>query len=175
VKCAACALAAKNPVKAELHSWPKTTKPWWRIYLDYAGPFMGHNFLVTVNAYSKYPKISCMASTTPLATGDTLRGLLARYGLPEAIGSDSSTQFSSYDFQQFCNSNRIFHISPPYHPQSNGQAERFVDTFKCSMLKLRREGTVPEIMDTFLGTYRRTPNAFPLEHRTSAELFLGRS
>ncbi|KHN74840.1 hypothetical protein Tcan_16996 [Toxocara canis] len=27
-QCSACALAAENPVKAELHSWPETTKHW---------------------------------------------------------------------------------------------------------------------------------------------------
>ncbi|VDM29077.1 unnamed protein product [Toxocara canis] len=171
-QCSACALVAKNPVKAGLHSWPKTTKPWQRIHVDYAGPFMGHNFLVVVDAYSKFPEIFRMASTTSLATIRTLRRLFARYGLPETFVSDSGTQFSSYDFQQFCISNGICHIfSPPYHPQSNGLAERFVDTFKRAMLKLKRDG----IMDTFLGTYRTTPNASLPEHRTPAELFLGRS
>ncbi|KHN83184.1 Uncharacterized protein K02A2.6, partial [Toxocara canis] len=176
VNCVACALAAKNPVKAELHSWPKNTKPWQRIHVDYGGSFRGNNFLVLVDAYSKYPEISRMASTTSLATINTLRGLFARYGLPETIVSDKGAQFSSYDSQEFCISNEICHIfSPPYHPRSNGQAERFVDTFKRAMLKLRREGTVPEIMDIFLRTYRTTPNASLPEHRTSAEFFLGGS
>ncbi|KHN83739.1 Uncharacterized protein K02A2.6, partial [Toxocara canis] len=176
VNCGICALAAKNPVKAELHSWPKTTKPWQRIHVDYAGPFTGHKFLVTVDAYSKYPEIFRMASTTLLATTRTLRRLSAHYGLPETLVTDNRTQFSSYDLQQFCTSNRICHIfSPFYHPQSNGQEERFVDTFKRTMHKLKREGTVPEIMDTFLGTYRTTPNASLPEHRTPAELFLRRS
>lgn len=66
-RCSSCAAAAKQPVKVELQSWPKATEPFQRIHIDYAGPYMGDKFLV-VDAFSKYPEILRMSSTTSTAT-----------------------------------------------------------------------------------------------------------
>lgn len=43
-------------IRPKQNSWPKTTKPMQRIHVDYVGRFMAHNFLVTADAYSKYPQ-----------------------------------------------------------------------------------------------------------------------
>ena len=64
--------------------------------------------------------------------------------------------------------------TPPYHPQSNGQAERFVDTFKRAMIKLKREGNMEENIQKFLITYRTTPNSAVIDEKSPAELFIGR-
>ena len=76
---------------------------------------------------------------------------------------------------KICAANAVNHIlAPPYHPQSNGRAERFVDTFKRDLLKLRGEGDLGEILDTFLLTYRTKPcPTLPLQ-QSPAEMFLGR-
>ena len=47
---------------------------------------------------------------------------------------DDGTQFTAKEFQDYCQKNGIQHIrSPPYQPHCNGQAERFVDTFKRTL------------------------------------------
>jgi hypothetical protein len=58
-------------------------------------------------------------------------------------------------------------------PKSNGRAERFIDTFKHSLLKLRGEEDVDKILDTFLLAYRTTPSATLPQQRCPAELFFG--
>jgi hypothetical protein len=58
-------------------------------------------------------------------------------------------------------------------PQSNGQAEKFVDTFKRTFTKLKGEELPAQILDTFLVTYRTTPCP-TLNGKCPAELFLGR-
>ena len=128
--CTHCATAAKSPVKTTLSSWPVPERPWARVHIDYAGPLEGQNFMVVVDAYSKWPEIFIMDRTTTTATVNQLRKLFAQFGMPELLVSDNGTQFTSARFSDFCSRNGIKHMrSPAYHPQSNGQAERFVDTF----------------------------------------------
>ena len=63
-----------------------------------------------------------------------LRSLFSRYGIPQIMVSDNSTQFTSALFTQFCKGNGIHHkLSAPYHPSTNGEAERFVQTLKSSI------------------------------------------
>jgi len=91
------------------------------------------------------------------------------FGVPETIVSNNGTQFTSHKFREFSHI-----LSPPYHPQSNGRAERFVDTFNRSLLKQRVEGDVDKILDTFLLAYRTTPSSTLPQQRFPAELFFGR-
>jgi transposase InsO family protein len=173
--CGSCAAAAKQPLKATLHSWPPATNPWEPIHTDFAGPHLGRNFLVIVDAYSKYLGVIIVSNKTSRQTVAIFRKLCAKQGVPETIVSDNGTQFTSHEFKQFCKANSLIPIlSPPYHLQSNGRAERFVDTFKRGLLKLRREGNVDKILDTFLLAYRRTPSSTLAQQRCPAELFLSR-
>eukprot|EP00731_Ephydatia_muelleri_P015662 Em0009g86a len=65
-----------------------------------------------------------------------LRNLFATHGLPEIVVSDNGSAFTSAEFQTFVKRNGIKHVrSAPYHPSSNGQAERVVQTFKEAILK----------------------------------------
>ena len=85
---------------------------------------------------------------------------------------DNRLQFASEVFRQFCETNAIRHIRvSPYHPSSNGAAERLVQTFKESM----KNQTVkqPQLcLDNFLLSYRATPQS--TTNRSSAEMMLGR-
>jgi transposase InsO family protein len=135
-------LAAKQPFKASLYSWPPATKPWERIHIDYARPHLGKPFLIVVDAHSKYPDVIPVHSMTSGQTVTALRKLCAQHGLPETIVSDNGTQFKSQVFKEFCRTNAINHIlSTPYHPQSNGRADKFVDTFKRGLKNLEGRGT----------------------------------
>ncbi|PIO54818.1 integrase core domain protein, partial [Teladorsagia circumcincta] len=129
--CTTCAQLAKNPVKVELQSWPKPVTPWARVHADFAGPLDGNCYLVIVDAYSKWPEIIQMNSITTSATIRVLTKVFAQFGNPQTLITDNGTQFTSTTFANFCRRRGIKHVrSPPFHPQSNGQAERFVDTFK---------------------------------------------
>ncbi|XGW08618.1 hypothetical protein V3C99_011164, partial [Haemonchus contortus] len=98
----------------------------------------GKMYLIIVDAYSKWPEIVEMSSTTTSCTITELRRLFAQFGNPQTLVTDNGTQFTSKEFNDFCSQNGIRHIkSPPFHPQSNGQAERFVDTFKRSFKKMK--------------------------------------
>ena len=157
--CAKCQLAAKLSRKSTLSSWPVPDSTWSRLHIDFARSTNGQSFLLVVDAYSKWPEIFPMSRITSEETTSKLPKIFSRFGLPETLVSDNGTTFSSVKFSTFCQQNGINHIrTPPFHPQSNGQVERLVDTFKRAFLKLRGEGTMSEILETFLTSYRATPN-----------------
>ena len=56
-----------------------------------------------------------------------LREILAQHGLPEVWISDNGPNFTTEEFETFMRKNGIVQISSdPYHPASNGLAERAV-------------------------------------------------
>ncbi|CAI2738976.1 unnamed protein product [Dicrocoelium dendriticum] len=173
--CSSCAMAAKLPVKCELHSWPIPNGPWSRIHIDFAGPIEGFHYLIIVDAYSKWPEIFQTRYATTSIVLLHLRHLISEFGVPEKIVSDNASQFTSQEFADFCHSHGIEHIrSPAYHPQSNGQAERFVDTFKRALIKMEGEGNIQKVIDKFLQIYRTTPGPAVPQNLSPSEAFLGR-
>ena len=87
-----------------------------------------------VDAHSKWLEVMITNSANTTNTTEHLRSLFATHGLPEMIGSDNGSVFTSFEFQDFCAKNGIKHVkSAPYHPASNGLAERAVQTFKEAM------------------------------------------
>ena len=102
----------------------------YRCHVDFAGPFMGKMFLLLVDAYSE---VIPMTTTSAASTIDALRSIFASFNLPHQLVSDNGLQFVSAKFNHFMKMNGIKCIrSAPYHPASNGQVERAVQTMKKS-------------------------------------------
>ncbi|CAI2734266.1 unnamed protein product [Schistosoma spindalis] len=175
LRCRRCAEGAKDPPKVESQPWPETKTPWVRLHVDYAGPIYGHYFLVVVDSYSKWPEIYVVRRPSTSETLLHLRQLFGRFGTPNVLVSDNGTQFTSSQFAEFCKQNGIEHIrTPPYHPQSNGQAEKFVDILKRALLKMGREDNVEEALQQFLISYRITPSSNCQDGKSPAEIMFGR-
>ena len=123
-RCNECQNTGHSPPPATLHQWEWPRKPWSRIHIDYAGPFMGKMFLIAVDAHSKWMEVVIVNSATSTVTIEKLRAMFATHGLPETLVSDNGSVFVSAEFQEFLWRNGIKHIrTAPYHPASNGQAE----------------------------------------------------
>lgn len=159
--CHGCTSVRKMPSSAPLHPWEWPSHPWRRLHIDYAGPYLNRMFLVVIDAHSKWPEVVVMKNATSATTITALRNMFARFGLPDQIVSDNGSQFTSNDFEQFLKSNGIYHIkSAPYHPATNGLAERFVQTFKLAMKAAKTtETTVNDKLETFLMAYRNAPHS----------------
>jgi transposase InsO family protein len=116
-------------------------------------------YLVIVDAHSKWPEVYNMNSnTTSSAVISKFADSFARFGIPQQLVTDNGPQFTSEEFKKFCSCNKVHHVCvSPYHPRSNGEAERFVRTFKTAM---RTADLPPEHRLTrFLLQYRVTPHA----------------
>ncbi|XP_045188111.1 uncharacterized protein K02A2.6-like [Mercenaria mercenaria] len=172
--CVPCQQNRSPMAKTPPNPWRWPGKPWQRIHIDYAGPFMNKMYLIVVDAHSKWLEVITMASTTSESTINALRYLFSSYGLVEEIVSDNGPQFVSAEFQNFVKMNGIKHIrSATYHPSSNGEAERAVCTFKTALKTMSSEpGTVNQKVSRFLLSYRSTPHS--TTQVSPAELFLGR-
>ena len=157
--CKHCQLNRNVPPKAPLHPWEFPARPWQRLHIDDAGPTQGKYFLVTVDAYSKWIDVAVVNSPTSSATIEKLRSLFATHGLPEVVVSDNGPCFTSTEFENFIKRNGIKRTtSAPWHPSSNGQAERAVQTFK-RCLRGYTEGTIETKVARFLFFQHSTAHA----------------
>ena len=98
----------------------------------------GHYYFIVVGSFSRWPEV--MKCKNPMCSGIIrfLHELFARFGIPDTIVLDNETQFMEKEFKDFCKAFLIVYITTaPYHLQSNGQVERFVDTFKQALKKFR--------------------------------------
>ncbi|XP_042143350.1 uncharacterized protein K02A2.6-like [Ixodes scapularis] len=171
--CDTCQQQQSLPGPAPLHPWSWPTRPWQRLHLDFAGPFQGRHFLVSVDSHSKWPEVFVMNSTSAEATIEKLRELFSHFGLPDVVVSDNGPQFCSQEFQIFLRENGVRHVrTAPYHPSSNGLAERFIRTLKEALRKEMPGRPLSRRLASFLLAYRNTPHATTLQ--SPAELLLGR-
>ena len=170
--CSDCQGNRPSPPTAPFQPWKWPTRPWARVHLDYASPFLGRMFLIAIDAHSKWMEVDTMSSTTSVATIQSLCNMFARFGLPEQVVTDNGRNFVSEEFKEFLQKNGIKHTtSAPYHPSTNGLAERAVQTFKQGLTKLK-ESTINERISRFLFNYRITPRS--TKGTSPTELLLGR-
>lgn len=154
------------------HKWIKPDKAWSRLHIDYAGPFQGKVFLILIDAYSKWPEVKIMPNMSSTMLIKTLREIFAEQGLPDTVVSDNGSSFVSEEFKQFLSANGIKQVLvPPYHPASNGQAERTVQTVKKKLRKLTGEPWHIQL-PTILYNLRTTPSS--VTGSTPAELLNNR-
>lgn len=174
--CANCYLTRPNPPAIKNEKWPASNMPFERIHMDFLGPFHRKYFMVIIDSYSKWPEVFQMQNITSAATIAKLRETMSRYGLPKCIVTDNGTQFTAAEFQEFVKNNSIKHItSPVAHPQSNGQAENTVKSFKLGLQKILMSSAnmdIHEAIDEYLHMYRNVQHS--TTKKTPAEMMFNR-
>ena len=79
-----------------------------------------------------------MSSITSTATAQCLCKIFAVFRILEVLVRDNGPSIVSEEFEQFLSRNTIKHMtSPPYHPASNGLAERAVKTVQKGLKKMK--------------------------------------
>lgn len=162
--CEPCQLNQDTPSKIKLASWPKTDHFFERIHIDFY-EYNDMMYLITVDTYSRWIDVQKMANTKAQKVIETLRTMFTYFGLPKSLVSDNGPPFNAQEIATFCNNNKIKKLnSPPYHPQSNGWAERAVRTIKKCLKKMACDIKTQHIpmalkINNFLLKYRNTPNS----------------
>ena len=163
-QCPTC-VKESSPNKEPLIPTDLPDYPWQKIGTDIF-VMNGANYLVAVDYFSRYFETIKLKSTTSSSVIEALKSIFSRYGIPETVISDNGPQYSSYEFADFASSYKFHHVtSSLLFPQSNGQAERTVQTAK----RLLKHAKDPYMS---LLTYRTTPLTWC--NLTPAQLLMGR-
>ena len=66
-KCEPCKVTVAMPKAVSRHPWQLPNGPWEIVHVDY-GEWNNHYFFVLVDAFSKWPEVKAVSSTTSKAT-----------------------------------------------------------------------------------------------------------
>lgn len=152
--------------KCEVHPWNWPEKPRERIHTDFMGPYKGYNFLVIIDAKTKWLEVFLIKLTTASKIIEVLHEVFSRFGLPLQIVSDNGPQYISSEFSKFLKKLGVRQtFSAIKHSASNGAAENFIKTFKRKLkILLKNNVDVQKAIDVILLEYRTT------KHNTTGEM-----
>ena len=112
----------------------ETSQPLELIHLDYLKiePSKGNieNVLVITDHFTRYAQAFPSKTQTALATAKLLwNNFILHYGFPEKIITEQGRNFESELIGHLCQLAGVQKLrTSPYHPQTNGQCERFNGT-----------------------------------------------
>lgn len=111
-----------------------------------------------------------MRETTSREVIKKLKEIFSRHGIPDVLVSDNGPQYSSKLFKEFSTKWEFAHLtSSPGYPQSNGMAERMVQTAKNVLKKAEQSNQDPHLA---LLELRNTPIDSDLQ--SPAQILMGR-
>lgn len=155
-----------KPAVSLMQLVPFPSAPWEKIGIDIVGPFarapQDCRFAISlVDHFSKWPEVGFTSNVTSASAMSFLRSIFSRDGYPKDTVSDHGPQFTSPEFEEFLHDRGIHHtFSAVYHPQSNGQVERFNRVLKDYIqVCLEEHRPLKEAITEYLGIYRCTPHA----------------
>jgi transposase InsO family protein len=139
-------------------------RPWQNVTSDLF-ELNGQMYLLVIDYFSRYIEIAKLFNTSSRSVINHLKSIFARHEIPECFMSDGGPQYVSFAFKQFAQSYGFQHIvSSPRYAQSNGLAERGVQTIKMILKK-------SDDLYIALLSYRATPLT---NGNSPAELLMGR-
>ena len=164
-KCEICVLHQNKNPKEPLIRTELAERPWSKISVDLFH-YQGHTYLLSIDRYSSWPEVTKLDNVSSENTISYLKSQFSRYGIPDELYSDNGPQFTSEKFKKFRKNYGFKHVtSSPRYPQSNGLAERGVQTVK-SLLKKNKDPYMSLMIyrDTIIQDTGLSP----------AQMFLGR-
>lgn len=131
-----CAACAQSRLALRKHTTPMrlfpATEPLTEVNIAILGPLpkskaRNHFVLVFTDRFSKVVRTMALRTITAVTVASALVEVwVASYGPPDVLLSDQGAQFTSKSFLAVCRTLNIEQkATTPYHPQTNGQVERY--------------------------------------------------
>ena len=141
------------------HSYPTTSHNVFgrRLVQTYSRSTRSTTLLV--DYYSGFIEVEhIQGETTSNKIIELCKSQFSQHGIPDTLISDNRPQFSSRLFQAFADKYQFQHItSSPHYPQSNGRAEKVVQTIKSLIKKATDDGQEAQDIYLALLDLRNTP------------------
>ena len=162
--CLPCTAAVPRNVPAPMVPMEMPEGPWQTVHCDFKGPIggpKGYYFHVTIDAYSRWPVVAMVRSTSYDRLEPVLEEMWATYGIPEKVVHDGGPPYESHNWRRHARRMGFQSVTcTPEHPQSNGLAEKFMSTVvKVTHAALVENKDPREAMQRFLMMYRATPHS----------------
>ena len=139
-KCDVCMTYRAMPSKEPIQQHEFTPHSWTKVGADLCDG-NGRTRLVVCDYFSNFIEVETLQSITTRGVSRALKGLFARYRVPDTLVTDNGPQFSSTEFLTFSKVWGFHHVtSSPCYPQSNGKAENAVKIVKRLFSKCRAVG-----------------------------------
>lgn len=166
--CEVCQKFARNNAKQPLMPYPIPLYPWQHLATDIAN-FEQRDYLIVIDKYSNWPEVVQLTSKSASEVVRHMQNLFARHGIPETVTSDNNP-FNSAVYLEFAEKWGFQpKFTSPHFPQSNGHAEKSVQTIKLMLKKCREENSS---LPYALLQYRNTP--LPDTGYSPAQALMGR-
>ena len=152
---------SKSP-HAPLKMTPLAEGPWEEVSADFHQIFTtGEYLLVVVDDYSRYPEVEIIHSLSAKTVIPKFDAIFARHGVPKVVKTDNGPPFNGDFFTRWGKSIGFHHRKvTPLWPQSNGEAERMMDTLgKLIRISHQEKISWKQKMYQFLRHYRATPHS----------------
>lgn len=100
--------------------------------MDFCGPYpSGETLLVVIDAYTKFPEVEVLTSTTATVVSKRLNRMFALHGIPDQITSDNGPPFDSKAMENYMKSKGIKHNRvTPLWPQAKWGSGKFYETIR---------------------------------------------
>ena len=105
--CSCCIEERRDPNAPSMGRWEFADRPYKRLHIDNAGPFLGNYWFLWIDSRSKFAGVYRVASTESSKVIKNLQEVFAYFGLSDQIVSDNGPALISNEFQQFLRSNGI--------------------------------------------------------------------
>ena len=100
--------------------------PWHTVHIDICRPFPTGEYLLVIDAYSRFPEVNIVLSTTAKGKILKLECIFATHGIP-VIKSDNGLPFQSCEFETYMIEMEITHQQiTPLCQQANSEGEKFM-------------------------------------------------